>query len=55
MQRDKVGLDIFWLRDESIEDSENLTEPDVIAQEITENLGAALEQFAGISEVLEEK
>ena len=55
MQRDKVSLDIFWLKDESIEDSENLPEPDVIAQEITENLGAALEQFAGISEVLEEE
>ena len=50
IQRDKVSLDIFWLRDESLEESENLPEPDVIAAEITENLEAALEQFASIYE-----
>ncbi len=50
MQRDKMSLDIFWLRDESLEESENLPEPDVIAAEITENLEAALEQFASIYE-----
>ena len=50
MQRDKVSLDIFWLRDESLEESENLPEPDIIAAEITENLEAALEQFASIYE-----
>ena len=43
MQRDKVSLDIFWIKDESLEDTENLPEPDVIAQEIMENLEAALE------------
>ena len=48
MERDKVNLDIFWLRDESLEDSDNLPDPDVIAQEIAENLGDALEQFSGI-------
>ena len=53
MQRDKVSLDIFWLKDESLEDSENLPEPDVLAQEIMENLGAALEQFSGIYDELE--
>ena len=45
-QRDKVSLDIFWLRDESLEDSANLPDPDVIAAEIVEDLQAALEQFA---------
>lgn len=55
MQRDKVSLDIFWLKDESLEDSENLPDPDVLAQEITENLEAALEQFGEIGEILEEK
>jgi type I restriction enzyme M protein len=44
-QRDKANLDIFWLRDESLEDAANLPEPDVIAAEIIEDLGAALEQF----------
>jgi type I restriction enzyme M protein len=53
MQRDKVSLDIFWLKDESLEDSENLPSPDIIASEIVENLESALEQFNGISEVLE--
>jgi type I restriction enzyme M protein len=47
-QRDKCSLDIFWLRDESLEDSENLPPPDVIAAEIVEDLRAALEQFAEI-------
>ena len=32
--RDKASLDLFWLKDDSREDSGNLTEPDVIAQEI---------------------
>ncbi len=45
--RDKASLDIFWLRDESLEDSDNLPEPSVIAQEIVEDLEAALEQFRG--------
>ena len=50
MQRDKVNLDIFWLRDESLEDTENLPEPDELAGEIVANLAAALEQFQDISE-----
>ena len=45
MARDKVNLDIFWLRDESLEDSENLPDPDVLAAEIVADLEAALEQF----------
>jgi type I restriction enzyme M protein len=46
--RDKCSLDIFWLRDESLEESDNLPDPDVIAAEIVEDLRAALEQFAEI-------
>jgi type I restriction enzyme M protein len=52
MGRDKVSLDIFWLKDESIEDSENLPAPEILAQDIAENLQAALEQFGGIYEDL---
>lgn len=52
MQRDKVSLDIFWLKDESLEDSENLPSPDIIASEIVENLESALEQFNSIYEDL---
>jgi type I restriction enzyme M protein len=47
--RDKVNLDIFWLRDESLEDSANLPAPDILALEIVEDLKSALEQFEGIA------
>ena len=53
MARDKVNLDIFWLRDESLEDTANLPDPDVLAREIVEELEAALEQFNGILEELD--
>jgi len=43
--RDKASLDIFWLKDDSLADSDNLPSPDVIAQEIVEDLKTALEQF----------
>ena len=39
----------LWLKDESLEDSANLPGPDVIAQEIVEDLEAALAQFAEIA------
>jgi len=52
MQRDKVSLDIFWLKDESLEDSDKLPPPELIAAEITENLESALEQFGSIEETL---
>ena len=45
VNRDKASLDIFWLRDESLADSDNLPPPEVIAQEIVADLEAALEQF----------
>ncbi len=48
--RDKVNLDIFWLRDESLEDTENLPDPDVLAAEIVEDLESVLEQFRLIAE-----
>jgi type I restriction enzyme M protein len=53
--RDKASLDIFWLKDESLEASDNLPAPDVIAQEITDDLEAALEQFRTIAEDLGKK
>jgi type I restriction enzyme M protein len=52
VKRDKANLDIFWLKDESLEDSANLPDPDVIATEIVEDLQAALEQFTAIAEDL---
>ena len=52
IKRDKVNLDIFWLKDKSLEDSENLPDPDLIAQEIVDDLQTALEQFSAILEEL---
>ncbi len=52
LARDKVSLDLVWLRDESLEDLDNLPPPDVIAQEIVEELEAALSEFAAIAERL---
>ena len=49
VKRDKASLDIFWLRDESLEDSDSLPDPDLIAEEIVEDLQAALDQFAAIA------
>jgi len=51
-KRDKLNLDIFWLRDKSLEDAEGLPEPDVLAQEIADDLQAAMEQFAAIANEL---
>ena len=47
--RDKASLDIIWLRDESLEDTDNLPPPAVIAAEIAEDLEAALAEFAEIA------
>jgi len=49
--RDKVSLDIFWLKDDSLEDSDNLPKPG-LAAEIVQDLEAALEQFRLIAEDL---
>ena len=53
ISRDKANLDIFWLRDESLEDSSNLPAPEVLAQEIADDLEAALEQIRGVLSGLE--
>jgi len=53
--RDKASLDIFWLKDDSLEDSDNLPEPGILAAEIVEDLQAALEQFREIAADLGEE
>jgi type I restriction enzyme M protein len=50
IKRDKVNLDIFWLRDKSLEESDDLPEPDVLAQEIADDMQTVLEQFSAIAE-----
>lgn len=52
VSRDKANLDIFWLRDDSLQDSANLPDPDVIAAEIIADLEAALEQFRDVFDIL---
>ena len=52
LKRDKVSLDLFWLRDESLEGADTLASPDVLAASIVEDLQAALEQFTAIAEDL---
>ncbi len=52
VERDKANLDITWLKDSSLEDSDALLPPEVIAQEIVEDLEAALREFAAIADAL---
>ena len=49
IKRDKLSLDVFWLKDNSLEDSASLPDPDVLAAEIVEDLQAALDEFALIA------
>jgi type I restriction enzyme M protein len=49
LKRDKVNLDLFWIKDDSLEDSDSLPDPDTLADEIIEDLQAALDQFATIA------
>ena len=51
--RDKVNLDITWLRDDSLEDVDNLPAPEIIAREIVEDLTAALAEFEAVAAALE--
>lgn len=48
-----MNLDITWLRDETLEDLDNLPAPEIIAREIVEDLTAALEEFAAVADALE--
>ncbi|MBW4474641.1 MAG: type I restriction-modification system subunit M [Stenomitos rutilans HA7619-LM2] len=53
--RDKTSLDIFWLKDNSLTDLDNLPDPDVLATEIVENLAAGLENFKAIAATLNQR
>jgi len=47
--RDKANLDIIWLKDDSIEDAADLPAPDVIADQIAEELQTALLEITAIA------
>ena len=48
ISRDKTSLDIFWVKDKSLVDMENLPDPDELASDIVESLVDALENFKGL-------
>lgn len=48
IKRDKTSLDIFWLKDKSLTDLDNLPDPDILANEIIENIESALENFRSV-------
>ncbi len=52
--RDKTNLDIFWLKDKSLADLDNLPDPDVLANEIIENIEAGLESFREVAGIVGE-
>ena len=52
LKRDKLSLDLFWIKDDSLTDTDSLPPPDVIAAEITDDLEAALAPFTKIAERL---
>lgn len=51
-KRDKTNLDIFWIKDKSLEESDDLPDPEILAQEIADDLLAALEQFQSVAAAL---
>ena len=55
LKRDNTNLDIFWLKDDSLEDLDNLPDPDVIAKELVKDLEGALGQLKEISMDLKSK
>jgi type I restriction enzyme M protein len=46
--RDKTSLDIFWLKDKSLTDLDSLPEPEILAEEIVENIEAGLTSFRAV-------
>jgi type I restriction enzyme M protein len=51
--RDKTSLDLFWLKDESLTDLDNLPEPADLAEEIIGNIEAGLSSFRTVARALE--
>lgn len=49
LARDKVNLDVFWLKDDTLDDLDLLPPPDEVAAEVVESLEAALERFRGVA------
>jgi type I restriction enzyme M protein len=52
INRDKTSLDITWIKDQSLTDLDNLPDPDILANDIIENLEASIEDFKEIMEAI---
>ena len=48
MKRDKLSLDIFWIKDWALADLDNLPDPDELANDIIDNLQSAMDSFSGL-------
>lgn len=55
LKRDKLSLDLFWIKDQSLTDTDSLPAPDILANEIADDLETALEQFTKIAAKLNGK
>ena len=53
LKRDKTSLDIFWIKDKSLADLDNLPDPEALADDIVENLQSALESFQELKRQLD--
>jgi type I restriction enzyme M protein len=49
LKRDKLSLDLFWIRDKSLTDTDALPTPEILAAEIADDHEAALEQFTKVA------
>jgi type I restriction enzyme M protein len=54
VKRDKINLDLFWLKDTSLEDSDDLPDPDVLADQIADDLETALDLFRTVAKGVKE-
>jgi type I restriction enzyme M protein len=52
LARDKTNLDIFWLKDKSLTDLDNLPDPDILAGEIIENIESGLNSFKEVMDTI---
>ncbi len=48
ISRDKTSLDIFWIKDRSLTDLDNLPDPKDLAEDICENIEAGLNNFRSV-------
>ncbi len=55
LKRDKLSLDLFWIKDKTLTDTDSLPAPDIMAAEIADDLEAALQQFTKIAARLARK